>query len=47
MIGQMDTLIKRIAKLKQLLTQNIQEIWNIMKRPNLRIIEIEEFESQL
>jgi hypothetical protein len=41
----MDTSVKEHAKSKKFLTQNI---WNTMKRPNLRIIEIEEFEeSQL
>jgi hypothetical protein len=29
------------------MTQNIQEIWDTMKRPNLRIIGIEEEDSQL
>jgi hypothetical protein len=39
---------KKIQKCKKLLTQNIQEIQNAMKRPNLRIIGIEESEdSQL
>ena len=38
----MDTQVKENAKSKNLLTQNIQEIWDTMKRPNLRIIGIEE-----
>jgi hypothetical protein len=37
-----------MLNLKKLLTQNIQEIWDTMKRPNLRIIGMEEDEeSQL
>ena len=31
-----DTSAKENVKSKNLLTQNIQEIWDIMKRPNLR-----------
>ena len=27
------------------MTQNIQEIWDTIKRPNLRIVEIEEGED--
>jgi hypothetical protein len=39
---------KKIQNAKKLLTQNIQEIQNTMRRPNLRIIGIEEREdSQL
>ena len=40
-IEEMDTFVKE-NKSKNTLTQNIQEIWGTMKRPNLRIIEIEE-----
>ena len=29
------------SKKKKILTQNIQEIWDIRKRPNLRLIRIE------
>ena len=37
-----------MLNLKKFLTENIQQIWNTMKRPNLRIIGIEEGEeSQL
>ena len=44
----MDELAKENAKYKMFLTQNIQEIWDTMKRPNLRIKRIEEGEdSQL
>ena len=37
-----DTAVKETSKHKKLLTQNIQEIQDTMKRPNLRIIEIGE-----
>ena len=37
-IGNMDTTIKENAKWKTILTQNIQEIQDTMRRPNLRII---------
>jgi hypothetical protein len=41
-------LSKKIQSIKKLLTQSIQEIQETMKRPNLRIIRIEEDEdSQL
>jgi hypothetical protein len=47
-IENIDTTVKENAKGKKLLTQNIQEIQDIMRRPNLRIIGIEESEdSQL
>ena len=36
------TTVKENAKFKKLLTQNIQEIQDILRRPNLRIIVIEE-----
>ena len=29
------------------MAQNIQEIWDTMRRPNLKIIEIEEGEAQV
>ena len=41
-IENMDTTIKENAKCKRTLTQNIQEIQDTMRRPNLRIIGIEE-----
>jgi archaeosine-15-forming tRNA-guanine transglycosylase len=48
MVDEIDTTIKENSKHKKLLTQSIQEIQDIMKRPNLRIIAIEESEdSQL
>jgi hypothetical protein len=40
--------VKENAKSKKLLTQNIQEIQNTMRRPKLSIIDIEESgDSQL
>jgi hypothetical protein len=43
-----DTKIKESAKSKKVLTQNMQEIQDTMKRPNLRIISIKESkDSQL
>ena len=47
-VEEIDTTVKENSKHKKLLTQNIQEIQDTMKRPNLRIIRIEENEdSQL
>ena len=47
-IENIDTTVKENAKCKKLLTQNIQEIQDTMRRPNLRIIGIEDSEdSQL
>ena len=47
-VEEIDTIVKENSKCKKLLTQNIQEIQNTMKRPNLRIIGIEEIkDSQL
>jgi chromosome segregation ATPase len=47
-IKNIDTIIKENAKRKKLLTQNIQEIQDTMRRLNQRIIGIEESEdSQL
>ena len=46
-IEEIDTLVKENAKSKTFMTQNIQEIWDTMKRTNLRIIGIEEEDSQL
>jgi hypothetical protein len=40
-----DTTVKGNTKNKNLLTQNIQEIQNTMKRQNLRIAGIEESED--
>jgi hypothetical protein len=39
-IENIDTTVKEKAKYKKPLTQNIQEIQDTMKRPNLRIIGI-------
>lgn len=44
MIEEMDILAKENVKSKKL-TQNIQEIWDTIKRPNLRIIGIEKGEE--
>ena len=41
-IENIDTTIKENAKWKKILTQNIQEIQDTLRRPNLRIICIEE-----
>jgi hypothetical protein len=47
-IENIDTTVKENTKCKKNLTKNIQEIQDTMKRPNLRIIGIEENEdSQL
>jgi hypothetical protein len=43
-IGNMNT-IKQNAKCKKILTQNIQEIQDIRRRPNLWIIGVEENED--
>jgi hypothetical protein len=40
--GNMDTTIKENAKYKKILTQNIQEIQDTMRRPSLRIIGVDE-----
>ena len=44
-IGNIDSTVKENAKCIKLVTQNIQEIQNTMRRPNLRIIGIEETED--
>jgi hypothetical protein len=41
-IETISTTIKENAKCKKILTQNIQEIQDTMRRPKLRIIGIEE-----
>jgi hypothetical protein len=47
-IENIGTTIKENAKCKKILTQNIQEIQDKMRRPNLRIIGVDENEdSQL
>jgi hypothetical protein len=40
--GVEDTSVNQIVTSKKFLTQNIQKIWDTMKRPTLRIITIEE-----
>ena len=44
-IENIDTTVKENTKCKKFLTQNIQEIQDTVKRPNLRIIGIEESED--
>ena len=44
-IENMDTTIKENAKCKKILTQNIQEIQDKMRRPTLSIIGIDENED--
>ena len=41
-IDEIDSSVKENIKSNKSLTQNIQEIWKSMKRPNLRIIVVEE-----
>ena len=41
-IENIDTTIKENAKCKKILTQNIQKIQDTMRRPNLRIIGVDE-----
>ena len=44
-IENIDTTIKENAKCKKILTQNIQVFQDTMRRPNLRIMGIEESED--
>jgi hypothetical protein len=44
-VGNMGTTIKENGKCKKILTQNIQEIQDTMKRPNLLIIGVDENED--
>ena len=44
-IETIDSTVKENAKCKRPVTQNIQEIQDTMRRPNLRIIRIDEFED--
>lgn len=44
-LGEIDSSTKENLKSNKSLTQNIQEIWNNVKRPNLRILGIEEGEE--
>jgi chromosome segregation ATPase len=46
-IGNMDTTIKENAKFKKILTQNIQEIQDTMRKQNLWIIGVDENEDFL
>ena len=45
-IEKVDSSVKENVKSNKFLTQNIQELWDTMKRQNLRIIGIEGEESQ-
>ena len=42
MVEKIDSLVKENVNFNKSLTQNIQEIWETMRRPNLRIIGIKE-----
>ncbi|KAL6083306.1 hypothetical protein STEG23_037110, partial [Scotinomys teguina] len=42
---EIDLLVGENSKAKKVATETIQKIWDTMKRPNLRIIEIEEGEE--
>jgi hypothetical protein len=44
-IENMDKTIKENAKCKKILTQNVQEIQDTMRRPNMRIIRVDENED--
>ena len=44
---EINSLIKEQNKSNKFLTQNIQETWDTVKRPNLRIIGVEEEDLQL
>jgi chromosome segregation ATPase len=44
-IASMDTTIKENAKCKKILTQNIQEIQDTMRRPNLQITGVDKNED--
>ena len=43
-IKEIDALVKENTESKKFLTQYIQKIWDTMKRPNLRIIRLQEKE---
>ncbi|KAL6045281.1 hypothetical protein STEG23_023107 [Scotinomys teguina] len=44
-IEEIDSTVKENTKTKKAIKQNVQEIWDTMKRPNIRIIGIEEGEE--
>ena len=44
-IEKINALIKENSKSNKFSSQNIQEIWDIIKKPNLRIIGVEEGEE--
>ena len=41
-IESIDTTVRENVKIKKLLNQNIQEIQDTMRRPNLKIISVED-----
>ncbi|KAL6040537.1 hypothetical protein STEG23_007602 [Scotinomys teguina] len=41
-IEKVDSSVKENTKAKKVITQNVQEVWDTIERPNLRIIWIEE-----
>ena len=45
MIKELDSTVKENVKSKKSLAQSIQEIWDTTRRPNQRIIGIEEGEK--
>jgi hypothetical protein len=47
MAKEIDTTVNENSNHKKLLTQNTQEIQDTMKRPNLRIIRIENKDSKI
>ena len=44
-IEEIDSLVKEYIKSNKFLTQNIQEIWDTIKRSNLRILKIKDVEE--
>ena len=46
-VEEIISLVKENTKSNKSLTQNIQEIWDTMKKPKLRIIWVEKGEVQL
>jgi hypothetical protein len=44
-IENIGTTIKKNAKCTKILSQNIQEIWDTMRRPNFRIIGVDKNED--
>lgn len=46
-MGEIDTPVKENVTFKKLQTQSINEIWDTMKRPRIRILSLEEEEFHL